>query len=622
MNFLVILYSSSPDEECKHTALFMDDLMTLPSPTTSTSATTDKALSILKFWHSVEFFVPFDLEDVIARALTSTIGQEELLEHGNDTIPWLSTYAKKKIGCEATKTYNYHLYLLPFNKNELTRLSRYYFPQKFSAIKTIEFEERLADEGTTCFAKLPIDSYGRPDFTKLSVSTLPWAMGCIIREELSFLSAHYYAKEQSKLQIALQELAMHIDLTESPLLSDTVAAGILTAQGLTALSTILKKWAGFSPDYPAEWIIVAYEGYQNFRPEEITDENIKRIASNLPAIPIEKIAKVEVNASTEDSAKESTNSDRFDILNSFFIDDLEKVYNYLLNKPQAAILSYINGIAPEQKYDLYTEAYMPYIRDKLQVDYLTVGSWPRSPNQSLSLMQQLAIHEVFHPTNSENLFSVNGPPGTGKTTLLKDIIADIVTQRARILAGFKEVKDTFVRKHSLSFHNNTEVTIRQLAPTLTGYEILVASSNNAAVENISKELPLRKELSKEYQHACHYFAPVAAKLAAYHAKQQVYSLQDKELPWGLISIALGNARNRNLFVDRVFCSPEPKDETTSRIQKGDYLTIWEWSKKYQGPSFNDAKKAFNVANSTLTVFFREIKTIRTSASRFNQYCLA
>lgn len=42
-------------------------------------------------------------------------------------------------------------------------------------------------------------------------------------------------------------------------------------------------------------------------------------------------------------------------------------------------------------------------------------------------MQQIAINiAISEKDRKEKIFSVNGPPGTGKTTLLKEIIASNV----------------------------------------------------------------------------------------------------------------------------------------------------------------------------------------------------
>jgi hypothetical protein len=70
-------------------------------------------------------------------------------------------------------------------------------------------------------------------------------------------------------------------------------------------------------------------------------------------------------------------------------------------------------------------------------------------------------------------------------------------------------------------------------PRLTGFEIVVASSNNAAVENISKELPASSAVGPEWQ-AADYFAQQATAVLG-------------EPAWGLIAAALGNGANRAEF---------------------------------------------------------------------------
>ena len=58
-----------------------------------------------------------------------------------------------------------------------------------------------------------------------------------------------------------------------------------------------------------------------------------------------------------------------------------------------------------------------------------LGKWPS--RYMPALMQQIAINIAISNRQrgifeeSGNVFSVNGPPGTGKTTLLKEIIANM-----------------------------------------------------------------------------------------------------------------------------------------------------------------------------------------------------
>jgi hypothetical protein len=237
------------------------------------------------------------------------------------------------------------------------------------------------------------------------------------------------------------------------------------------------------------------------------------------------------------------------------------------------------------------------------------GRWPRDKAQNMSLMQQLAINESFQPTNPQPLFSVNGPPGTGKTTMLQDIIAENITRRARVLASFARAKDCFAQKKKrLTFGKNArDLYISTLDPRLTGFEMVVVSTNNAAVENISKDLPLLHKLAESYQADCRFLQPIAAKLTAAVKGNKVMELKSLDQPWGLISVALGNSRNRNQFVDRAFCAPEGnKEQTAARIKEGKYLTIWEWKKVYKGLTFTEAKKCFCEADAALTDYLGKI----------------
>jgi len=72
--------------------------------------------------------------------------------------------------------------------------------------------------------------------------------------------------------------------------------------------------------------------------------------------------------------------------------------------------------------------------------------------------------------------------------------------------------------------------------SIAGHEILVASSNNKAVENISRELPAKDAIAEDS--TLTYFKTISDESIS----------SDQDIPtWGLIAAVLGNAKNRSEF---------------------------------------------------------------------------
>ncbi len=115
-----------------------------------------------------------------------------------------------------------------------------------------------------------------------------------------------------------------------------------------------------------------------------------------------------------------------------------------------------------------------------------------------ALMQQVAVNLAIKNDDKTPIFSVNGPPGTGKTTLLKEIVANHIVARAHLLAQAEDADGLFERrvfkKGPLQANENSYC---KFAPAfyalkndaINDYAMLVASCNNAAVENITLDLP-------------------------------------------------------------------------------------------------------------------------------------
>ncbi|WP_251392767.1 DEAD/DEAH box helicase [Mediterraneibacter agrestimuris] len=176
-------------------------------------------------------------------------------------------------------------------------------------------------------------------------------------------------------------------------------------------------------------------------------------------------------------------------LHSFFIDDLEKAKKI----KTANLNAYLYG-NKEGRKNLDSKkdsvSFNPHMFEQiLQPKNYPLGRFPGNTIYALSLMQQVAVNLSVGFDNNQ-IRSVNGPPGTGKTTLLKDIFAQIVVQQAYDIV---KLSDHFIKGSEKTIYFNY-ASIGEIPEYITENNIVVASSNNGAVQNIVNELPLSKEI--------------------------------------------------------------------------------------------------------------------------------
>ena len=250
-----------------------------------------------------------------------------------------------------------------------------------------------------------------------------------------------------------------------------------------------------------------------------------------------------------------------DYLNSFYLDDLNRLITQGgKNKPFGKALSTFLGapIAPEQRIDILNDH--AAMGELVSVARLPSARWPASPEAPLVLAQQAAVAQVLSTLGRDGgTLGINGPPGTGKTTLLCDVIAEVVTERARKIAALSRPIELFEDSVSVAGRNFFPLK----AKVVGGSSIVVTSTNNNAVKNITQELPAREKVHSDFASATYFDEVIREVFAA----QKV--VDDDKQPidcWGLVAAALGNAGNRRSFARGFFrdeARQAPNTETSS-----------------------------------------------------------
>lgn len=229
------------------------------------------------------------------------------------------------------------------------------------------------------------------------------------------------------------------------------------------------------------------------------------------------------------------------LLNSFFLEDLETA-RVLANSGTLpnALEHYLGIKKPSQRIDLLEDN--AGLRDLLQPRLTPPGKWPGKGRFPLALLQQGAVNATNEQQLKTGVLGVNGPPGTGKTTLLRDVVAARLIERAVVMNEFSRPSQAFISTSQILQRSGAKITLHKLDERLKGFEMVVTSSNNKAVENVSAELPALDAIASD-----------APELRYFK------SISDNVLErdtWGVVAAVLGNSSNRYMFSQRFWRDEE------------------------------------------------------------------
>lgn len=468
------------------------------------------------------------------------LNKEATLLKGNEVLPWLNKNKTPK------QHYKWR-HTLIFGKIEKKYIIDY-LNTLLKADKINDWEETI--QGFSCFSAIILDEDGRP-------------------QQDNYVTASYIF-------------------------------GINALEKKKELSTVSLDLEKIKEDFLERYNIptVILEEKQNSPKGDVVYwEHIQREVKYLDQLTTWKNEEIKIFLLTEEVPKDSEPNTGF--LNSFYLDDLNYLTSLGKENLSATLQQYLT-LEPDKnkRRDLIQQK--QFLFDAIHPNQLTAGRWPSNVEYGLYAAQTGAVNTIFsNLRNTEGLQGVNGPPGTGKTTLLLDVIAEVIVERAKKISELGCSSIFNKGYHKIVKESGYDLYTYNLNSKLQNdFGIVVASNNNAAVENISKELPAKAKIDKSVFQDADYFSKCSTKLI-------------EEESWGILAAALGNAKNRSNFKNSFWMTN--KEEGILGFQD----ILYNLYKDENDDQTGHYSNAFEQENEKFKDLLVEFEAFKKTASKFH-----